>query len=366
MMNNFYTANIEMYKYVHNEYENSDSFAEHILSQAKINKSSIQVHSDDFVLFTTLLWEPHLLNDFELYQNLFESFKRKKIKTVLLLDSYYKDIDVNKLPTEIYYVNYFLWRTYNKIVKQKKCGFNKEWNRHANKFLILNGKPGRPHRIRLLWKLKNYLDKAVWSLHVHSGTWQESHSWVPELTDQEFSEFVLRYNNNPDRVKIVYQENSLHYGGIPYDVSLFQNSLFRIITETTFDTNKDALPWLTEKTFITMLNHQPFIVAGDRNSLIKLKKLGFKTFENFLPIPNYNDIENIEEKLDAIVINAKFWISGMQRKDEIRKDVDHNYRRLLELAEENKKTLEKICLEYGINPVRIEEICTTYDILGNE
>jgi hypothetical protein len=32
MMNNFYTANIEMYKYVHYEYENSDSYAEHILT----------------------------------------------------------------------------------------------------------------------------------------------------------------------------------------------------------------------------------------------------------------------------------------------------------------------------------------------
>ena len=83
--------------------------------------------------------------------------------------------------------------------------------------MILNGKPQRTNRIRLLWKLKQYLSKAIWSLHVHSGTKQECRALFPELNDQEFNKFVKEYNNNPDKANIIFQENSLHYGGIPYD-----------------------------------------------------------------------------------------------------------------------------------------------------
>lgn len=107
-------------------------------------------------------------------------------------------------------------------------------------------------------------------------------------------------------------------------------------------------------------------MAGDRGSLDKLKKLGFKTFENFLPIPNYDDVGDPEQKLDAIVTNTEAWLNGMKDKEEIRKEVDHNHNRMIDLAMENKSILESICVEHGIGPYRIEEICTTYDILGNE
>ena len=366
MSDNFYTVNIEMYKYVHKEYASSDQYVEQILKEAKNNKNSIKVEHEDFLLVTTLLWEPHLLDDFELYRKLFDSFKHMKIKTILILDSYYKDKDVTGLSTKIHYVNYFLWRTYDKVVRQKKCGANKEWNSIADKFLILNGKPGRVHRVRLLWKLKHLLYKSIWSLHVHSGTWQESKHQLPELTNQQFEDFIKKYNNNPDNAKIVFQENSLHYGGIPYDVSLFSNSLFRVITETTFNTKENVLPWLTEKTFITILNKLPFIMAGDRGSLDKLKKMGFRTFENYLPVPHYNELRDEEMKLDAIVTNTAYWIGSMQDKEAIAKDVSHNHKRLIFIANENLKNLENICKKHNISPLRVEEICTTFDIMGNE
>jgi hypothetical protein len=364
-MNNFYTVNIEMYKYEYQQYENSDQYADYILAQAKRNKNSIQTDADNFLLITTLLWEPHLLNNFELYKNLFESFARKKIKTILIINSYYKEMELSNLETEVHYIDYFLWRTYDKVVRQKKCSFNAQWNSDANKFLFLTGKPQYRNRIRLLWKLKDLLPKALWSLHVHPGTYKKAKDVLPELTDQQFEEFVEQYNNNPDQAKILFQEHSLHYGGIPYDVTMYKNSLFRIISETS-PCVKIYRPWLTEKTFITILNNVPFILAGDRSSVNKLKHMGFKTFENFLPIPNYDNIENSEEKLDAIVTNTHFWINEMKNKEEIQQDITSNYNRLLLLAKKNKETLEKICIKYRIDPARIEDLCSTYDILGHE
>ena len=331
-MNNFYTANIEMYKYEHRSYENSDQYADYILQQAKINKRSLQVDADDFLLVTTLLWERHLLDDFQLYSNLFVSFKRKKIKTILILDSHYSDKEISGLSTEIFYVNYFLWRTYDKVVRQNKSKINLTWNNNSKKFLILNGKPGRTNRIRLLWKLKQYLRQAIWSLHVHSGTKHECRSLLPELSNQEFDTFVKEYNNNPDQANIIFQENSLHYGGIPYDEKMFGNSLFRVITETDFIVREDVSPWLTEKTFITILNNLPFIMAGDNNSLYKLRNMGFRTFENYLPVPHYDELRDEEMKLDAIVTNTAYWIGSMQDKEAIAKVVRHNYERLLSIA----------------------------------
>ena len=361
----FFTSNIEEYYYSHRDYKDSDEYADHILKLAAENKKISQFTPENFLLITTLLWEPDLLSNFELYKNLFESFARKKIKTILIINSYYKEMELSNLCTEVHYVDYFLWRTYDKIVRQKKCDLNAHWNSDTDKFLFLTGKPQYKNRIRLLWKLRDLLPKALWSLYLHPGVREKAKYVLPELTDQQFDEFVVRYINNPDQAQIIFQEHNLHYGGIPYDVTLYKNSLFRIISETTPCT-KIYRPWLTEKTFITILNNVPFILAGDRGSINKLKQMGFKTFENFLPIPNYDSIENIEEKLNAIVINTKFWINNMNHKDEIRKDVDHNYKRMSHLAEENKKTLEKICIKYGIDTARIRDLCTTNDKLGNE
>lgn len=365
-MNNFYTANVEMYKYEHDQYQNSDQYAEHILAQARNNKNSIRTDSDNFLLVTTLLWERHLLDDLQLYKNLFDSLKKKKIKTILILDSHYNDKEIGGLSTEIHYVDYFLWRTYDKVVRQKKSRINKAWNSNAKKFLILNGKPGRENRIRLLWKLQPHLHNAIWSLHVHSGTEQECRSIIPELTGCEFEAFVKKYNKNPDQAKILFQKDSLHYGGIPYDEKMFRDSLFRIITETDFVVRRDVWPWLTEKTFLTILNNLPFIMAGDNNSLNKLNNMGFRTFEQYLPVPDYDQILDKEKKLDAIVKNTTYWISSMINKEQIAEDVRHNHQRLLNLADMNLKNLENVCRKYGIDSTRVEDICTTFDILGNE
>lgn len=107
-------------------------------------------------------------------------------------------------------------------------------------------------------------------------------------------------------------------------------------------------------------------MAGDNNSLLKLNKMGFRTFEKYLAIPDYDQILDEEKKLDAIVENTTHWISSMINKDQIEEDVRHNHQKLIELANENLKNLQNVCVKYGIDPTRVEDICTTFDIMGNE
>ena len=351
-MSNHYTVNITSYIWNHGKYNNSDEYVNEILNGIDT--------SGDFVLVTNLLWEHHLMRRIDLFQNIFASLNKRKIKNILLANSYFRKYNLSEtLDTKVYYIDYFLWRTYDKIVLQKKSKTNVKWNSEADKFLLLTGKPNRPHRLRLLWKLSNFLNKAIWSLHVNDSIKNECRKLIPELDKTQFEDFITKNTNNPDKIQVTYQEQSLHYGGIPYDEKIFAQSLFRIISETNFNENDN--PWITEKTWLTILNKVPFILAGDQGSLDKLKSLGFKTFEEYLPVKNYDTINGKEEKLHAIIQNCEHWLENMIDKEKINADVEYNYKRLVELASNNKTYLEKICSDYQID--QLEDICSTKDLI---
>jgi len=350
----FYTITLETTYWVKRyDFESSDHYVDDLLEEIK---KSRQKDDKNFLLIATLTWEHFLLNDMKIWEELFASFKRKGIQTLLILDSHFKKTDTSSLDTEIFYVNYFIWRTWRNVIDQNICGHNEKWNNKAKRFIMLTGKPHRPHRIRLLWKLRDLLDNAIWSLHVHKGTYDQCRELIPEIDDDEFANFVEKYRRNPDNIAMEYLKNTTHYGGIPYDPMMYKDTLFSVISESHFDLSTTGRPWITEKTFIAILNHMPFIMAGDINSLLTLKELGFKTFENYLPKNRYDIIKNREHKLDLIAQNVRHWLNNMDRKEQINQDVEHNYNRLLQLAMENKQNLENICTKHNLDAKRIDEI----------
>ena len=315
-MNNFYTANIERYKFQWQQYglQYSDNYADEILRQAKTNKNSIKTDADDFLLVTTILWEPDILDEIEIYKNLFDSFNKRKIKTILIINSFYKDMDLSELHTDVYFVDWLLWRSFDKIINQRKSAVNTNWNMNAEKFLFLTGKPQYWNRVRLLYKIikRGLIGKCTWSFFMTEETRNKCRSLLADVSDDEF-EMLFDYYNHPDEIKIMVQPSqgqgaNNDSGTVPeitrnplqqkfwlytYHVKLFRDSLFRIVAETQFDPGFTIYqPQLTEKTFITILNKIPFILASDNGSLDKLKKMGFKTFENFLPVQDYDQIQD--------------------------------------------------------------------------
>jgi len=350
----FYTITLETtYWAKHHLYDNSDHYVDDLLLEIEKSRGK---SDKDFLLVATNLWEMFLLDDMHLWKALFDSFKRKGIDTILVLDSAFKNKDTSQLDTEICFIEYFIWRTCRKVLDHGVCDHNKKWNHDATKFLMLNGKPHRAHRIRLLWKLSHLLDNATWSLHVHQGTYNQCRSLIPELDDQHFADFVARHNRNPDDIEMKLMSNTTHYGGIPYDHKLYTNSLFSVISECHFNTTDDRAPWLTEKIYIPILNNVPFIIAGDNGSLSALSDLGFKTFESYLPQSDYDTGIGATQKLDAVVENTQFWLENMKDKDDIKKDVEHNHLRLLELASINKQRLMEMCDKHNLDKHRIDEI----------
>ena len=301
-------------------------------------------------------------------QYLVEQFNKHQIKLTILANSYIQRWakELKKLNCNIVYLDYFLWRVYNEVEINKTNDVNPQWNPAANKFLFLTGKPDKPNRVRLLWKLyqNNLLDRAIWSLFINSYNTQAAHKQVPELDDNEFDQFVNQFNSNPDQIEVIQKPHmDLHYPGLPYDYTLFQRTKFRLIAETDM---RYTVPWITEKTWLTILNKHPFILAGDVGVCKKLQEMGFKTFNNYLKIPDYDLIEDIDQRLDAIVINVNYLLCDPIDRTAINNDIQHNYHHLIELGKQNQNKITNFFSNLHISTEKIDQFITSKDIIQIE
>ncbi len=278
----------------------------------------------------------------EIYNKIFERLSRENIKSILIVNSVYEHINTSHLNTETITIPYFCCLWYLLLIQRKQYHVSSVWNDTATKFLVLTGKSYKFNRIRLVWLLQqqSLLQKSIWSLHVHD--WTETKKFLPELDDKDFDAFVSAYSNNPDNINIMGQMGS--YPG-NYDVSLFDNTLFRLISETTFK-SVCATPYFTEKTYLTMFNKLPFIIAGDVGSCRWLKSNGYKTYEEYLPIANYDDIVDPHERLNAVISNSKYWLESMQHKEHIKQDVEHNFQQAIKQGKTNCDKITHTLAQY--------------------
>ncbi len=240
----------------------------------------------------------------------------------------------------VVFFDYVLWRMYQLTVVQKKSKINLSWNPNADRYLFLTGKPYKPQRIGLLYKLykRGLLDRCNYSLFMDPGMKEKSRPLVPDATDTEYDEFVKNYTRSPDDIVYFKQDGDMHYGGVPYDDTLYANSLFRVVSETSVDCNP---PYITEKTWLTVLNCSPFIIAGDLNSCKYLQSRGLETFDKIFDIPTYDNIVPHTDRLEHIIAHVEQWLSGNFNKSEVADMVEHNHKRFLELAINEQQTLEE-------------------------
>lgn len=210
------------------------------------------------------------------------------------------------------------------------CEPNPIWHADTGRFLFLTGKPDKHNRIRLLWKfhVHGLLPHCDWSLFVDEHTRTASRQLVPELSDIEFEDFVAQHQRHTDEITLLQcTSDSIHCHGYPFNAQMYQQTSFRVISETMMLSR----PITSEKTWITMINRMPFIMSGYAHSLSYLKKIGYRTFEQYLAVPHYDEILDLEQRLDAVVTNTKFWLDHVaHHKDSIEIDVEHNYRLLCE------------------------------------
>ena len=310
------------------------------------------------IIILTGLWEAVPTIDWQhRYHHFISKLKssRPQSKIIVILNSFYKnDVDLlqSQYVDDLVFVDFFLFRCYIEILKLKKTTLT-TWNKTDNKFLFLTGKPEKKHRIGLLYKFykAGLLSQAIWSLFLPEVVTPLCKELL-KIDSDEYQSFIEKCTSNPDNIDMVYMPDGLHYGGIPYEAFLFAETKFQVISETHFH-----IDWITEKTWISILNRKPFIMASGPGTLYRLKQLGFHTFDQYLAV-DYDNEPDHEYRSNEIVKNTQHWLENLDY-DSVEPLVEHNYQQAIKMAKKNFQILQSIISKY-------ELIATVSDLVPTE
>jgi hypothetical protein len=227
------------------------------------------------------------------------------------------------------------------------------WDKHADKFVCMNGTATKYNRYRLIVEMdkRNVLKDCVHSIMVLEENREMALRYLEEEDKEKYAgEEFLKYNNNPDKtlwnLKELGGPNNpmprLSHGHI-INSDIMEHKLFKLITESGWHTEneKDLCKFITEKTWYAIGFRLPFLIAGQYGSCEYLRELGFNTFDEFLIKP-YDKILDSKERMDAIIDNAEYWVENLATMDGVAEAVEHNYNVLVKLGEENDKMLEHV------------------------
>jgi hypothetical protein len=160
----------------------------------------------------------------------------------------------------------------------------------------------------------------------------EQHSFKDETNNLGLS--VLKNNNQVEAIGY-HNRGSINH--------LYLETDYSIISETYYSENN---PSVSEKTYNAILNRHPFIIVGCPKMLQYVKDFGFKTFDQYFTNNNYDDIEDDIARLKAITENIiEFPIILKRYKDDIEKDVEHNYILVNNIINEDRNILKNMYLK---------------------
>lgn len=321
-------------------------------------------------LFIDQCWEPihnDMLEDIKYFINGVKQ-SRPSWRIFLQLNthskhhkSYFEQLPLNG----IVILDFFLYQVVRQTVITNSNPVSiRSYNKFIDpKFLFLTGRAHKPHRIRLLKRFADcgLLDNATWSFFYHDqSTFYNDlvRDQLPELSDQEFDDFVTKWTCNPDQILQSVGSYGTQYDGFPYGVEMYSNTDFSVISETNFDITSN--PWITEKTWRPIINGHPFIVAGDSGTYKHLKGLGFETFEKLLAVPKFYEIADVEQRLDLIVKNVQHWADTLStHADFVNASIIHNKKTLIHLYDVAYNQLSKFIQQHDLTSYSLDEVLPT-------
>jgi hypothetical protein len=215
---------------------------------------------------------------------------------------------------------------------------------YKNKFLFLPGKLDKFNRIGLLSELykHNLIDDRYGEIKI--STQQLSLDLALFVAaDIDFNKFI---NHLTSFKSTEYLDKKFSYFDLAVD--LHKKTKFSLIAETEFNTNNKQ--FISEKTFKAIVNKHPFVLAANVGVLSTLKKMGFRTFENYLPVSDYDSITDPNLRLTAIVKNVQGILD--MSDDEflpLKQDAEHNFNIFAELVLNNRAELAATINETNIS-----------------
>lgn len=132
----------------------------------------------------------------------------------------------------------------------------------------------------------------------------------------------------------------------------FENSLWSVVSEFTFDDDPNFLASVTEKTYLPILHKRPFLVLGCVNLTHKIKDLGFRLYDTYINY-DYDSLENFKDRLDKFILEVEKVNNSDHRKihNMLRDDIEFNYNHaknlvLNKIKNESNITLNRQELHY--------------------
>jgi len=171
-------------------------------------------------------------------------------------------------------------------------------------FSCLNKKP-RNHRVNFykLLYFNNLLKKGLVSMesfgdyNVSDFGGNENNKFCKYIFSNEYIDEIKQ--TLPSRIDgKSNEEYTPDYYVTRFHPQASLDSWVQVISETYFYDDYETL-FISEKTFKVIASSQPFIMMGNKNSLVELKKLGYKTFEDFFD-ESYDSMEGCY-RMDAII-----------------------------------------------------------------
>jgi len=252
-----------------------------------------------------------------------------------------------------------------------------EYNPQNSKFLFLTGMPDRANRIGLLSKYydETLLDNAEWTFFSPwapaDKQWCREH--LKHYSDEAYLKFLTecdrQFDDRFESAKPYYGNYSLEELDVDWldvvdtewvraptliDSSVYNNTVLSIVSEGP-NYWGDNYDFVTEKVWREFLHKQPFILAGWPDQMRYLKKLGYKTFEEYMLIPDYAYIEDEDQRLNAVVKNTKHFLeTHTSHSEAIALDVEHNYNLLFKYIKEQDATFIYFNTVLGISQEQID------------
>jgi hypothetical protein len=186
----------------------------------------------------------------------------------------------------------------------------------------------------------NLLDRAVWSLFLDENTATKCQMFLPELDQSQLQAFLEEHEFTPDNIETdTFEAQPITSSW--WQKNIYEQSSLNVISATEFDNNTFDMV-LCEKIWKPIVNCQPFIIAGQQNTLPRLNELGFRTFEQYMPHPDYSLESNTQKKLEKIVKNTVGFLDNIHLyREQINQDVEYNYTHFFTVYKNNIQQLQE-------------------------
>ena len=150
----------------------------------------------------------------------------------------------------------------------------------------------KPHRDQIYNYVKNNSKIfTTYSASEHFIDFTKTSEWVAGIDNLEL-ENNIKYTVN----QIQFMNRTVRLSQL-LPLEVYNNSYYSLVAETNTD---NSFTFLTEKTAKPLIAGRLFVIAGNKNSLRTLKRLGFKTFDSVID-ESYDTIDSQYKRIKAML-----------------------------------------------------------------